>query len=68
MLTLTRPSARTVLSVALVLTLSKPSDEPMVGSGFAWRDGVLYYLVTPMLLAFVPAFADEFAAASELPR
>lgn len=44
--------------------VAKPSDDPMLGSGFAWRDGVLYYLVNPMLLAFVPAFADEFAAES----
>ncbi|TFC93367.1 MULTISPECIES: hypothetical protein [Cryobacterium] len=44
--------------------VSKPSDDPSMGSGFAWRDGVLYYLMNPMMLAFVPAFAAEFADAS----
>lgn len=43
--------------------VSKPSDDPTLGSGFAWRDGVLYYLMNPMMLAFVPAFASEFAEA-----
>ena len=52
------------LGIAGWVYVSKPSDDPMMGSGFAWRDGVLYYLTNPMLLAFVPAFAEEFAAAS----
>ncbi|MDY7540984.1 MULTISPECIES: hypothetical protein [unclassified Cryobacterium] len=46
---------------------SKPTDVPGAGSGFAWRDGVLYYLINPMMLAFVPAFASEFADANRPP-
>jgi hypothetical protein len=47
--------------------VSKPSGDPTMGSGFAWRDGVLYYLINPMMLAFVPAFAPEFADAGGVP-
>lgn len=41
--------------------VSKPSDDPTMGSGFAWRDGVLYYVQNPFLLMLVPPFASEFA-------
>jgi len=40
--------------------VSKPSDDPTTGSGFAWRDGVLYYVQNPFLLMLVPTFAPEF--------
>ncbi|TFC95065.1 hypothetical protein E3T28_14075 [Cryobacterium sinapicolor] len=41
--------------------VSKPSDDPTMGSGFAWRDGVLYYVQNPLILMLVPPFASEFA-------
>lgn len=42
--------------------VSKSTDDPTLGSGFVWRDGVLYYMMNPMMLALVPAFASEFAS------
>jgi len=41
--------------------VSKPGADPTLGSGFAWRDGVLYYVQNPFLLALVSPFASEFA-------
>lgn len=41
--------------------VAKPSDDPTTGSGFAWRDGVLYYLENPFILMIVPPLASEFA-------
>ena len=41
--------------------VSKPSEDPTMGSGFAWRDGVLYYVQNPFLLPLLPPFASEFA-------
>jgi hypothetical protein len=43
------------------VNVSKPDADPTLGSGFAWRDGVLYYLQTPFLLELVSPFASEVA-------
>jgi len=42
------------------VSVSKPGGDPTVGSGFAWRDGVLYYVMNPFLLGLLPPFASEF--------
>jgi len=44
--------------------VSKPGDDPTIGSGFAWRDGVLYYVQNPFVLGLLPPFASEFAEAT----
>ena len=46
--------------------VTKPGDDPTIGSGFAWRDGVLYYVQNPFALALLPPFASEFAEGTPL--
>ena len=40
------------------VSVPKPDNDPTAGSGFAWKDGVLYYAMNPILLALAPAFAS----------
>jgi hypothetical protein len=38
--------------------VTRTGDGPLGGGGFAWKDKVLYYAMNPVLLTFVPAFAQ----------
>ncbi|WP_146069971.1 hypothetical protein [Cryobacterium sp. Y29] len=46
--------------------VSKPGGDPTIGSGFAWRDGVLYYVLNPFVLGLLPPFASEFTEGAPL--
>jgi hypothetical protein len=39
------------------VSVPKPDEDPTLSSGFAWRDGVLYYALNPFIFLLLPAFA-----------
>jgi hypothetical protein len=48
--------------------ISTPGEDPATASGFVWSDGVIYYVMNPWILAFLPAFSAAFADDTAVPH